>query len=259
MPATKPVPVLPDDDEDLDWPDGPDAHVLGAGAQDPTADEIDDWANLSSEDDATPAATKPLLAKTAQEPHPPPRDRLNEPSLGPMSNIQMAEPAVPHAEVPVSPPSETQAELASIDATGDAGNIDASNAAAEAPPAPASPTASQQLHAASAAAPPPPPSMPEIVPASPVPPPKQTLRPGAAEDDDEPFGEDDLADSSAAQQAPHQVAKPAGGWGLGGWGLGALGGKLRQVAAGAVRDVQELSESFQQVCRSAWPGVHEAH
>lgn len=38
-----------------------------------------------------------------------------------------------------------------------------------------------------------------------------------------------------------------GGWGGAGWGLSSLTSKLQQVAVGAVRDVKELTESFQQV------------
>jgi hypothetical protein len=46
---------------------------------------------------------------------------------------------------------------------------------------------------------------------------------------------------------------PAGAWGWSGsdWGLKAIGGKLKEVAAGAVRDVKELKDSLQQALNEA--------
>ncbi|GIM03230.1 hypothetical protein Vretimale_8024, partial [Volvox reticuliferus] len=69
-----------------------------------------------------------------------------------------------------------------------------------------------------------------------------------ANDYEEEEGEDSQLLQEQQWQQQQQRQDGGAGWGVGwrsGWGLGALGGKLREVAAGAVRDVKDLTETFQ--------------
>ncbi|GIL51230.1 hypothetical protein Vafri_7084, partial [Volvox africanus] len=93
----------------------------------------------------------------------------------------------------------------------------------------------------------------EITPAvSPTPPQRittthQTYADQANDYDDEE-GEDSESLQEQRWQQQQQRQGSGAGWGGAwgsGWGLGALGGKLREVAAGAVRDVKDLTETFQ--------------
>ncbi|GLI62012.1 hypothetical protein VaNZ11_004587 [Volvox africanus] len=92
----------------------------------------------------------------------------------------------------------------------------------------------------------------EITPAvSPTPPQRiithQSYADQAKEYDDDEGEDSELLQEQRWQQQQQRQGSGAGwggGWGSG-WGLGALGGKLREVAAGAVRDVKDLTETFQ--------------
>ncbi|KXZ51050.1 hypothetical protein GPECTOR_14g37 [Gonium pectorale] len=82
---------------------------------------------------------------------------------------------------------------------------------------------------------------------SPVPKKAPASRVNDDEEEDE-LDEEDEPEQHEQQQRGSQGGSSGAGWGVGwgaGWGLGALGGKLREVAAGAVRDVKDLTQTVQ--------------
>ncbi|GLC49005.1 hypothetical protein PLESTB_000172200 [Pleodorina starrii] len=236
----------PDIDEDLE--DDPFEGVeLGDDAPEPTQEEMDEWATLDTPDeDVSPSigarSTSPAAAPVAPS------------SAAPAVEPQNAE-QHKNEELMVKDKSKEEGRDRPSDTEPAPTNAAASFAAPEpqpaAPPAAAEPQAMEIVasvpsisptETARAA------GLSEITPSSP-PRPQRNAKDQVHYDDEE---DDHRSELQRQQQQllrqQQQRQSGGGGWGVGwgsGWGLGALGGKLREVAAGAVRDVKDLTETFQ--------------
>ncbi|EFJ49044.1 hypothetical protein VOLCADRAFT_120813 [Volvox carteri f. nagariensis] len=240
-------PVIDDELED----DPFEGLELGEDAPEPTQEEMDEWATLDTPDEEA-SPTLATRSKTLAEPVAPS-------SIAPVSDAPKS--AKPEEEA-VTTAADTNKEK-QTDKPGDTAPIDASivtTAQPEAKPEVLLPAAEPQAEGATALAPVSVPAnfpraaeVSEITPAiSPIPPqPTENKRSFVREEEVENFEQEDKEGEGTQllqDQQGHLRQGTGGGWGVGwgsGWGLGALGGKLREVAAGAVRDVKDLTETFQ--------------
>ncbi|KAG2432012.1 hypothetical protein HYH02_013083 [Chlamydomonas schloesseri] len=248
---------------------------LGDELPEPTQEEIDDWATLDTDEVNEPAsssspkrkskelATRPTAPEPAVKvPEPTASAPKSTPAQAPAPVASSPKPDVnikeePAASAPISaatakpggsdspaPAAPTALKPAPAEASPENSELAVAKASQPgAAPAPA-PPAPVQVAAPTAAAAPAPvrlePVEPEIEPAL-TPTDDAPKKPAPVED--ELLDEDE--EGGAAQQQ-HQQGGAGWGWGWGtGLGLGALGGKLREVARGAVRDVKDLTETFQ--------------